>query len=166
MKYLGYYDSPLGPVTLAGDADSLTGLWFKGQAHDMAGMENEETCVRETDAIRQTKKWLDIYFSGRDPGFTPPLKVEATPFRAVIADILLTIPFGETMTYGEVATILAREKGLKRMSAQAVGGAVGHNPIPLIIPCHRVIGTGGRLVGYAPGLDKKAFLLQLEQSKL
>ena len=162
MKYLGYYDSPLGPVTLAGDADSLTGLWFKGQAHYMAGMENEETCERETDAIRQTKKWLDIYFSGRDPGFIPPIKVEATPFRAVIADILLTIPFGSTLTYLDIARQAARRTGRDKLSARAAGNAVGHNPISLIIPCHRVIGAGGSLTGYAGGLEKKIWLLRTE----
>ncbi|MBO4557908.1 MAG: methylated-DNA--[protein]-cysteine S-methyltransferase [Bacteroidales bacterium] len=124
-------------------------------------------------------RWLDIYFDGRDPGFTPPLNPSATPFRRRVWDVLLTIPFGQTMTYGEIArrlaeaagtalgtgAISAKAPGSHRIWPRAVGGAVGHNPISLIIPCHRVIGTAGRLTGYAAGIDKKARLLRLEQSR-
>ena len=110
-----------------------------------------------------TKEWLDIYFRGKAPGFTPPLNIKTTPFRKAVWEILLTIPFGKTMTYGEIADRIARQNGLSRMSAQAVGGAVGHNAISLIIPCHRVVGANGSLTGYAGGIDKKAKLLALEQ---
>ena len=163
MNYTWHYDSPLGGLTLVSDGEALTGICFDRQdpPADFPHRQHGKKCLPVFD---ETCRWLDIYFSGKAPDFTPKLEFRATPFRETVWEILLTIPFGETMTYGEVATILAREKGLKRMSAQAVGGAVGHNPIPLIIPCHRVIGTGGRLVGYTPGLDKKAFLLQLEHS--
>lgn len=110
--------------------------------------------------------WLDIYFSGKAPGFTPPLLTKTTPFREAVWEILLTIPYGKTMTYGEIAGRIANEKGISRMSAQAVGGAVGHNPISLIIPCHRVVGTKGSLTGYAGGIDKKVQLLTLEKADM
>ena len=108
-------------------------------------------------------KWLDIYFSGKEPDFTPPLLMKTTPFREAVWKIMLTIPFGQTMTYGEIADRIAKQKGLQKMSAQAVGGAVGHNSISLIIPCHRVVGTNGSLTGYAGGIEKKIQLLELEQ---
>ena len=165
VVYTWHYDSPLGGITLASDGDALVGLWLDGQ-----------TIFAETlDKVREEKllpvfvdtcRWLDIYFSGKDPGFTPKLNVRSTEFRKRVWEILLTIPYGKTMTYGEIAAQIAREKGLKQMSAQAVGGAVGHNPISLIIPCHRVVGAGGNLTGYAGGIDKKASLLQMEKAKL
>ena len=111
-------------------------------------------------------RWLDIYFSGKAPDFTPKLNMRTSPFRKRVWEIMLTIPFGQTMTYGEIAARIAKEKGLNRMSAQAVGGAVGHNSISLIIPCHRVVGTSGSLTGYAGGIDKKVRLLQMEQANM
>ncbi len=107
-------------------------------------------------------RWLDTYFCGQAPGFTPPILMQTTPFRKAVWEIMLTIPFGKTMTYGEIAEKLAEQNGLKKMSARAVGGAVGHNPISLMIPCHRVIGANGSLTGYAGGIRKKAYLLTLE----
>ena len=112
----------------------------------------------------QTIKWLDTYFTGKQPDFTPLINLNTTPFRKAVYDILLTIPYGQTMTYGEIAHFLAEQKGIQRMSAQAVGGAVGHNPISIIIPCHRVVGADGSLTGYAGGLDKKIELLKLERA--
>ena len=103
-----------------------------------------------------------MYFSGEVPEFTPPLALHGTPFRKAVWDILLTIPYGQTMTYGGIAALLAARHGMQRMSAQAVGGAVGHNPVAIIVPCHRVIDAGGSLTGYAAGLDRKRRLLQLE----
>ena len=163
IHYIWHYDSPLGVLSLESDGTALTGIRFDRPGHpaDAPGSACEEKWLPVFD---ETCRWLDIYFSGAAPDFTPKLKVHASPFQERVWEILLTIPFGKTMTYGQVAAILAQEKGLARMSAQAVGGAVGRNPIPLIIPCHRVIGAAGRLVGYTPGLDKKAFLLQLEHS--
>ncbi len=114
----------------------------------------------------ETKKWLDIYFSGKDPKFTPPLKMETTSFRKTVWEILLTIPYGRTITYGAIAERIAGQKGVGRMSAQAVGGAVGHNAISLIIPCHRVVGTNGSLTGYAGGMEKKVKLLALEKTDM
>ena len=165
MVYTWHYDSPLGGITLASDGDALAGLWLDGQ-HIFADSLEKEREEKLLPVFEDTCRWLDIYFSGKDPGFTPKLSVCTTDFRKRVLEILLTIPYGKTMTYGEIAAQIAREKGLKQMSAQAVGGAVGHNPISLIIPCHRVVGAGGSLTGYAGGIDKKANLLQMEKAKL
>ena len=113
--------------------------------------------------LRETVEWLDLYFAGKCPSFTPPLAPKGTPFRQEVWQLLLDIPYGKTTTYGELAGKLAARRGLKSMSAQAVGGAVGHNPISLIIPCHRVLGSDGSLTGYAGGTDKKQALLELEK---
>ena len=161
MDYTHHYISPLGGITMASDGKYLTGLWFDGQKYfaDTLNAQHEE---KNLDVFRQTDLWLDIYFSGKEPDFTPPLRMRGSEFRREVWQILLTIPFGKTTTYGEIAKILADRRGTNTMSAQAVGGAVGHNPISLIIPCHRVIGTNGALTGYAGGLDKKAWLLDME----
>lgn len=161
MKYVHHYDSPLGGIKLASDGEALVGLWFDGRRRfgDDFG---EEAIERDLPVFAEARRWLDIYFSGREPGFIPQLRLEGTPFRKAVWEILLTIPFGETVTYGEVAGRIARQQGVGRMSAQAVGGAVGHNPVPLIVPCHRVVGAGGNLTGYGCGLDIKAALLRLE----
>ncbi len=161
MVYTCHYASPLGGITLASDGGAITGLWFDGQKYfgDTLPAQHE---ARELPVFDQAKSWLDIYFGGAAPDFTPPLSMETTPFRKAVWEILLTIPYGQTMTYGAIAERLAKRKGLPAMSAQAVGGAVGHNAISLIIPCHRVVGTNGSLTGYAGGVDKKAKLLALE----
>ena len=159
MNYIHHYASPLGGITLTSDGESLTGLWFGGQKCFPRRIISEST-EAELPVFTQTVKWLDIYFSGNAPDFTPPLNPQTTPFRRAVYEILLTIPFGQTVTYGGIA----EQKGIARMSAQAVGGAVGHNPIAVIIPCHRVLGADGSLTGYAGGLDRKAALLRLEQS--
>ena len=165
MTYIDHYRSPLGSITLGSDGQALTGLWFDGQKYfgDTLSEQYEE---KDLPVFRETKRWLDIYFSGQAPDFTPPLSMETTPFRKRVWEIMLTIPFGQTMTYGESAAQIAAEKGLTTMSAQAVGGAVGHNSISLIIPCHRVVGTNGSLTGYAGGIDKKVQLLTLEQADM
>ena len=162
MTAVFHYHSPLGGITLAGSSTALTGLWFDGQKYfgDTLPTEYEK---RALPVFAETSRWLDIYFSGKKPDFTPPIETAAAPFRQAVWKILLTIPYGHTMTYGEIARLLAAEKGLPHMSAQAVGGAVGHNPISLIIPCHRVVGANGSLTGYAGGIDKKVKLLELER---
>ena len=161
LEYLSHYDSPLGSITLTADSAALTGLWFDGQRHfaDTLAPVQEE---KPLPVFNEVKRWLDVYFRGKAPGFTPPLNMMGSPFRRAVWEILLTIPFGKTMTYGEIAHILAMQKGLRRMSAQAVGGAVGHNPVSLIVPCHRVIGANGNLTGYGGGLERKVRLLELE----
>ncbi len=161
MNYIYHYKSSLEKIILTSDGKSLTGLWFDGQKHFPQELLPEST-ETELQIFEQTCQWLDIYFSGKAPDFTPPVSLQTTPFRRAVYDILLTIPYGQTMTYGEIASIIERQRGVERMSAQAVGGAVGHNPIGIIIPCHRVIGTDGSLTGYAGGLDRKIALLRLE----
>nr|WP_314119860.1 methylated-DNA--[protein]-cysteine S-methyltransferase [uncultured Campylobacter sp.] len=218
MKFIAYYDSPLGKITLAGDEAGLCGLWFEGEkyyAHALAAsgadkkrgdddlLTKERHAESETqrdfaaqDASKksyatdlsaqsasekfyineqggyfeeknlavfdQTRRWLDLYFSGREPGFTPALNPAGSAFRRAVWEILLKIPYGKTTTYGQIAREIAAARGLAKMSAQAVGGAVGHNEISIIIPCHRVIGAHGNLTGYAGGIDRKIKLLQLE----
>jgi len=162
MIYTYHYTSPLGIITLAGNVGSLTGLWFDGQKYFPHKLISE-SLESEMPIFTQTCNWLDIYFSGRIPDFTPSISLNTTPFRKAVYEILLTIPYGQTMTYGEIANIIAEQKGIERMSAQAVGGAVGHNPVSIIIPCHRVVGADGSLTGYAGGLDRKIELLKLEK---
>lgn len=161
MEYIHHYESPLGAITLASDGEALIGLWFDGQKYfaDCLDAEYEEKML---PIFEQADKWLDIYFSGKEPDFTPPLTMKTTEFRKAVWDIMLSIPYGKTMTYGEIADRIAKQRGLQKMSAQAVGGAVGHNSISLIIPCHRVVGTNGSLTGYAGGVGKKVKLLELE----
>ena len=163
MDYIYHYHSPLGNITLASNGESLTGLCFDGQKHFPHKLISEST-EAELPIFTQAIKWLDTYFGGEVPNFTPPISIQTTPFRKAVYDILLTIPYGQTMTYGEIANIIAKQKGVKRMSSRAVGGAVGHNPISIIIPCHRVVGADGSLTGYAGGLDKKIELLKLEKA--
>lgn len=162
-NYTYHYTSSLGSIILAGNGESLTGLWFDGQKYFPHKLISE-SIESELPIFTQTCNWLDIYFSGKEPSFTPPISLQTTPFRKAVYDILLTIPYGQTMTYGEIANIMAKQKGIERMSAQAVGSAVGHNPISIIIPCHRVVGTDGNLTGYAGGLDRKIELLKLEKA--
>ena len=165
MEYIHHYMSPLGGITIASDGEALTGLWFDGQKYFEANLsvEHEEKRLEIFDI---TDKWLDIYFSGKEPDFTPPLSMKTTKFRKKVWKILLTIPYGKTMTYGEIAEKIAKDSGKAKMSAQAVGGAVGHNSISLIIPCHRVIGANGSLTGYAGGIEKKKKLLELEKTDM
>lgn len=166
MDYVQHYASPLGGITLSSDGEVLTGLWFDGQKHFGSTLSAgfQETDLPVFDLARQ---WLDIYFSGREPDFTPPLHLIGSPFRKAVWDVLRTIPYGCTVTYGEIAARLstgsATDSGPSyRTLARAVGSAVGHNPVSLIIPCHRVVGAGGRLTGYASGLPNKSYLLNLE----
>lgn len=165
MDYTYHYDSPLGKITLASDGTALTGLWFDGQKYfgSTLGPRHEP---KELSIFAQTAHWLDVYFSGKAPDFTPPLSMLTTPFRKAVWNIMLAIPFGEIMTYKAISEKVAGQMGLSHMSAQAVGGAVGHNAISLIIPCHRVVGTNGSLTGYAGGIDKKEQLLSMEKTGL
>lgn len=158
MKYAAY-SSPLGPITLAADGDALTGLWFQGQKHypDLPGWQEEDLIVFD-----RARKWLELYFARKDPGPTPPLRPQGTPFQEEVWAILTAIPYGATRSYADIARELARRRGLPRMSARAVGAAVGKNPISIMVPCHRVVGSSGNLTGYVGGLDKKRALLSLE----
>ncbi|MDC7291077.1 methylated-DNA--[protein]-cysteine S-methyltransferase [Blautia schinkii] len=161
MQYTATYLSPLGKILLAADDIGLTGLWFDGEkfyAKNLAP-EHEE---KEVPVFGEVKHWLDLYFSGTNPGFMPPIHMIGSTFQLSVWNILKQIPYCETTTYGEIAKQIAASRGKERMSAQAVGGAVGHNEISIIIPCHRVVGRNGSLTGYAGGVDKKVRLLTLE----
>ena len=165
MTFLQHYNSPLGGILLAADESGLTGLWFDGQKYFARDLPAEHV-EQNTPVLSEAKRWLDIYFTGRKPDFTPPLHPIGSVFRQAVWEILLQIPYGQTTTYGEIARQLAAKLGLPRMSAQAVGGAVGHNEVSIIIPCHRVVGTNGSLTGYAGGIDKKVKLLELEHTDM
>lgn len=161
MQYTARYKSPLGDILLASDDAGLTGLWFEGQRYFALHLAADHI-EKETDILMQAKKWLDIYFSGHEPDFLPPIHVEGTSFHREVCEIMLSIPYGKTMTYGEIAQIIASRRGIGKMSARAVGGAVGHNEISIIIPCHRVVGANGNLTGYGGGISRKIRLLELE----
>ena len=165
MVYTCKYKSLIGDVLLAADEIGLTGLWFEGQKYFANTLPNDHI-QQETEILTEAKRWLDVYFSGEEPNFTPPLHPSGSSFRQAVWKILLQIPYGQTITYGEIARKLAETKNTSRMSAQAVGGAVGHNEISIIIPCHRVVGTNGSLTGYAGGIDKKISLLELEHTDM
>lgn len=161
MQYLSKYQSPIGEILLLANNEALTGLWFACSKHgcDISGVHTEQ---EESDVLTQTEQWLDVYFQGKQPNFIPPISLSGTEFQMAVWEILLEIPYGQTVTYGDIAKQLAEKFGVRRMSAQAVGQAVGRNPIGLIVPCHRVVGADGTLTGYASGIDKKSFLLGLE----
>ena len=161
MVYTCHYESQLGGILLAADEIGLTGLWFDGQKYFARELPAERT-EKETPILTETKRWLDIYFTGTEPDFLPLLHPIGSTFRQEVWKLLLQIPYGKTVTYGELARQLAEKRGLPRMSAQAVGGAVGHNQISVLIPCHRVVGANGSLTGYAGGIQKKVKLLELE----
>ncbi len=148
-------------MTMLSDGKALVGLWFDGQRH-VVDMLSDDRSDETLPVFELTKEWLDRYFRREIPDFTPPIALNGTSFRMEVWDILRQIPYGKTRSYKEIAEEMALRMGLSRMSAQAVGGAVGHNPISIIIPCHRVIGSNGSLTGYAGGLEKKIFLLELE----
>ncbi len=149
-------------MTMASTEEALVGIWFDDQIHFGATLQvpSEE---KPAFVMNETKRWLDAYFSGRIPDFVPRLDLRGTPFRIQVCENLLSIPYGKTRTYKELACEIARQRGLPSMSAQAIGGAVSHNPISLILPCHRVIGSHGDLTGYAGGIERKKWLLDWER---
>ncbi len=159
-KYTMNYASPVGLITIDSDGESITGLWIENQKY-FGGEPGGETQGLRPPVLEEARKWLDLYFCGKEPDFMVPLHAKGSAFRQAVWEILRTIPFGSVITYGEIARRLEITSG-KRISAQAVGGAVGHNPISILIPCHRVVGTNGSLTGYAGGIEKKVWLLTLE----
>lgn len=161
IQYTTEYKSPLGPVLLAADETCLTGLWFKGQKYFAAGLAGGQK-EKNLPVFDTAKKWLDIYFSGREPDFKVPLRFTGTRFQNEVWEILCSIPYGKTASYGDIAKRIVQKNGAARMSARAVGSTVGHNRISVIVPCHRVVGADGSLTGYAGGLDKKIALLKSE----
>lgn len=163
MDYTYRYISPLGGITLASGGDALTGLWFDGQKYFGSTLNPGDPVHTEKrlPIFDCAVRWLEVYFGGGKPDFTPPLELRGTAFRRAVWEILLTVPYGQTVTYGEIAAKL----GTAKMSAQAVGGAVGHNPVSLIVPCHRVVGADGGLTGYAAGTHIKKRLLEMERGQ-
>lgn len=158
MVYYMEYPSPLGMLLLTAREEALTGLWMDRIPEDY-WIKNEDKPV-----FQQTREWLDTYFQGEEPKVSVSLHPEGTDFQKMVWEILLTIPYGQTRTYGSIAREMADRLGKETMSAQAVGGAVGRNPISILIPCHRVVGTGGKLTGYASGLSRKEWLLKHERA--
>ena len=158
------YRSPLGPMLLAADEAGLTGAWFEGQKYFARGLADAQPGT--SDALAQAARWLDAYFSGREPDFLPPLRPRGSPFQLAVWRKLLEIPYGQTTTYGAIARAVASDEGRASVPAQAVGGAVGHNPISILIPCHRVVGSNGSLTGYAGGIHKREQLLELERADM
>lgn len=161
MQYISHYASPLGDILLAADQEGLTGLWFEGQKYYASRLEKDHE-EGESPAIGAAKRWLDSYFSGEKPTVSVALHLTGTDFQKEVWEILLRLPYGQVTTYGEIARQLAAKRGIDHMSAQAVGCAVGHNPISILVPCHRVVGAKGSLTGYAGGIDKKRALLKAE----
>ena len=164
MPYTRCYDSPLGEILLAADEQGLTGLWFVGQKYFPAALPATagEPGARALSVFAPARQWLDVYFTGREPQIAVPLHLRGTAFQLAVWELLRAMPYGTTRTYGALARELAARQGRARLSAQAVGGAVGRNPLSLFVPCHRVVGADGSLTGYAGGLEKKRALLQLE----
>ena len=154
--YTQYYDSPLGKMLLASDEIGLIGVWFENQKYYANGL--KEPIEKETVVLKETKEWLNVYFSGKEPEFLPKMHLIGTEFQKKVWHILLEIPYGKTMTYKDIARMIS-----PTMSAQAVGGAIGHNKISVLIPCHRVIGSNNNLIGYAGGIEKKEILLKFEK---
>lgn len=163
MVYKWIYKTPDGfdDMLMNSDGEYLTGLWFIGSRDASKHIVDCEE--KKLSIFKDTSKWLDIYFSGKNPNFIPKYKINnLTPFRQEVLDIMNSIPFGNTLTYNDISKIISKSRGLKRMSSQAVGGAVGWNPICIIIPCHRVVGSNGSLTGYGGGIKNKVSLLRLE----
>ncbi|EEH64236.1 6-O-methylguanine DNA methyltransferase, DNA binding domain protein [Gleimia coleocanis DSM 15436] len=163
MYYAHLMPSPLGEILLESDATALTGVWFSGtypKDVDLKAVANSEP----PEILQRAEAWLTAYFAGENPALDLPLKPQGTPFQHEVWKYLLEIPYGRTVTYGWIAKQIATERNIARMSAQAVGGAVGSNPISILVPCHRVVGANGKLTGYASGLERKEFLLALESA--
>ena len=153
---VGWYESPCGRLRLTSDEEGLTSLLFEPEQEPIQAQEQDD------EFITQTKQWLDDYFSGNNPDWIPALSLHGSDFQLSVWNHLLQIPYGTYTTYGTIAKMIAREKGIEKMSAQAVGGAVGRNPVCIIVPCHRVLGSDRSLTGYSGGIEPKMFLLDLE----
>ncbi len=163
MHYIEKYDSPLGMITMVSDGENLTALVFDGQKYYDIDVP-ADSIKKDLPIFDSVSKWLNIYFEGKEPDFMPPIAMAGSQFRMEVWEILQQIPYGQVITYGDISKQIAKNRGIDRMSAQAVGGAVGHNPISIIVPCHRVVGEQGNLTGFAGGIDKKVGLLKIEKA--
>ena len=160
--FKSYYNSNLGKIIIVADSRYIYGLYFDNQKYLPENLEKLEI-NNNSPIIKQVKLWLEEYFNGKKPNLENlPIKLIGSEFKMLVWSVLKTIPYGKTITYGEIAKTLARKTNKEKISARAVGNAVGHNPISIIIPCHRVIGANGKITGYAGGIDKKIALLKLE----
>lgn len=165
--FIQKYETPNGysNMFMSSDGTFLTGLWFEESKDALKHCSDFEE--KMLPIFDETKKWLDLYFEGKEPQFIPKYKINnLTPFRKRVIDIMIKIPYGKLISYNDIAKEIAKENGIKKMSAQAVGGAVGWNPICLIIPCHRVVGSNGNLTGYGGGIQNKIKLLELEKNDM
>ncbi|MDR0768638.1 MAG: methylated-DNA--[protein]-cysteine S-methyltransferase [Dysgonamonadaceae bacterium] len=161
MEYINKIKSPVGILTVSSDGQNISGLWIEGQKY-FAKTLGKDVLEQDLPLFKTVRQWLDIYFSGKEPDFMPPLMPKGSPFQKTIWNYLCKIPYGQTTSYGELAKQFELENEGKPMSARAIGAAVGHNSVSIIIPCHRIIGKNGDLTGYAGGIDIKIKLLQLE----
>lgn len=163
VLYTVWYESPIGKLLLAEHDEKLVGAWMENQKYFLGALRSHARTEADTPLLRKTAQWLDHYFAGERPAIDDlPIAPQGTAFQKEVWQILCTIPYGQTMRYGEIAQSIATRRAVERMSAQAVGGAVGHNPLTVIIPCHRVVGSNGKLTGYAGGIDRKIALLKHE----
>lgn len=163
IYYYYIYNSPVGKLTIASNEENVVGLWLDGQKYYMEVLEDKEYQEKETEVIKLAEKWLDKYFNNEKPEIDElPIEFIGSDFRKQIWKILSKIPYGKVITYGDIAKQIAKRKGIRTMSAQAVGGAIAHNPISVIIPCHRVVGANGSLTGYSGGVKVKIKLLEFE----
>lgn len=161
MDYISYYQSPLGELLLACDEQGLVGVWFEGAKY-YANHLSDEVMEENHPTLREARAWLDAYFAGQCLEQLPALSYRGTDFQKQVWAVLQAVPYGQTVTYGQLAAAVSERFGRSRVSARAVGGAVGRNPLSLFVPCHRVLGAGGQLTGYAGGLSRKEQLLALE----
>lgn len=161
--YTHYYQSPLDKIVIASDGAAITGLWFVGQRHFDIEVEG---CITDKDLpiFDEVSRWLDIYFTGNNPGEIPAVRMNGTPFQLEVWQILQAVPYGKLITYREIAELIAKKRGITKMSARAVGNAVGRNPVSILVPCHRVVGSSGKMTGYAGGIERKVKLLKLENA--
>lgn len=163
MIYTTTYNSPVGNLLIAAKDNKLIGLWIENQKYYLSSFKEEMSEREDVEVLTKTKKWLDRYFNREKPDINElAINLIGSEFRKNVWEILKTIPYGEVITYNDIAKKIAKQKGISKMSAQAIGGAVGHNPISIIVPCHRVVGSNGSLTGYAGGIEKKIQLLKLE----
>lgn len=163
MFYKTDYNAPIGRMMIVSDDARIVGVWLEGQKYFGGVIGEDLLCRDDLPVLQEAKSWLDRYFAGGKPPISElPLAPRGNAFRQAVWQILCAIPYGEVVTYGDIAKEIARQRGIKTMSAQAIGGAVGHNPISVIIPCHRVVGANGNLTGYAGGLEVKIKLLMHE----